>query len=154
MITSVISSNSIMFFARGRPWHLAADHPSFAEVKAMLSSGSADEDKIVRLVDVRVAVSDATEGKARLTEEGLFFEGEKLSDGWQGAAFANPGALKALIISPGQRIRVEGDEDCPDGIYTVTDVDDTDFSKRIYIETEEDFLGYISNTSIKEIIKD
>lgn len=157
MIPSVITDTSITFIARGRPWTLAADHTHFEKVKELLTSGSDDSDAIVRLADVRVAVGEHSQGVATLTEEGLYLNGEQLSDAWLYKACAEPDAVKVLVVAPGDRVRVEGDEDAPDGIYTVGDVDNGDVDKRVYVEpvdNDEDYFGFVANTSIVEIIKD
>jgi hypothetical protein len=77
MIPAVITDTSIMFFAKGRPWTLASDHPKFGDVKALLFSGADDVDLAIQLTDVRIAVDFATEGVAVLTEETLIFNGER-----------------------------------------------------------------------------
>jgi hypothetical protein len=153
MIASVISDTSITFIARGRPWQLASDHPSFHRVKAMLASESTTEDEVIYLADVRVAINEATEGKAVLSEDGLFLDGEKLSHAWEEMAVATPEHIHVLIVSPGDQVRVEGDEDAPDGVYTVGDTDNSDTQKRVYVESEDDYFGFVSNSSIKEIIR-
>lgn len=154
MIASVVTDTSIFFIARGRPWTLAADHPAFKDVKERLAAGSVDEDELVRMTDVRVAVTDATEGRAVLSEDGLFLDGEQLAPAWQAKATEQPAAMRVLIVNPGDRVRVEGDEDAPDGEYTVGDVDNDDVDKRVMVESEEGFLGFVANTSIKEILSD
>jgi hypothetical protein len=154
MIASVITGTSIFFIAKSRPWTLAADHPSFGLVKARLSDGCTDEDELVRLADVRVAVNDATEGRAVLSEDGLFLDGQQLPPAWHVKATETPAAMKVLLVSLGDRVRVEGDEDAPDGIYTVGEVDNNDADKRVYVESDEDYFGFVANTSIKEIIRE
>lgn len=154
MIASVITDTSIFFIAKGRSWTLAADHPAFGAVKERLTEGCDDEDEIVHLTDVRVAVTDATEGRAVLSEDGLYLDGEQLSETWRDKAVAAPEMMKILLVTPGDRVRVEGDEDAPDGIYTVGDVDNDDVEKRVMVESEDGYLGFISNASIKEILKD
>src|ERR1700753_3820266 len=59
---------------------------------------------------VRIAVDFATEGMAVLTEEALIVNGETLSDEWREKAAAAPDAMKVLLVNPGDRVRVEGDE--------------------------------------------
>jgi hypothetical protein len=152
MIASVITDTSIFFIAKGRPWTLAADHPAFARVKARLTEGSNDEDEIVRLTDVRVAVTDATQGRAVLSEDGLFLDGEQMPPAWHAKATATPDAMRVLIVNPGDRVRIEGDEDAPDGEYTVGDIDNEDVDKRVMVESEDGYLGFVANTSIKEIL--
>lgn len=154
MIPRIITDTSITFIAQGRPWIVAADHPAFDRIKGLLSDNFEDGDALVRIADVRVAVDNATQGKAILTDEGLFLEGEKLSSGWAAAAAAAPDSMKVLLVKTGDRVRVEGDEDAPDGVYTVGELDDADTTKRVYVESEEDYFGFVANTSIKEIIKD
>ena len=154
MIPSIITDTSITFIAKGRPWVLAGDHPKFSEIKTLLQSGSDNADQLVQLADVRVAVEAATQGAAVLSDEGLFLNGEKLSEEWEQKAQAAPDSMKVLIVSPGDRVRVQGDEDAPDGIYTVGEVDNNDVNKRVYVESDEDYFGFVSNLSIKEIIKD
>jgi hypothetical protein len=154
MIACVISDTSIFFVARGRPWTLAADHPAFSAVKERLTAGCDDEDEIVRLTDVRVAVNDATDGRAVLSEEGLYLDGEQLAHAWAIKATEQPDAMKVLVANPGDRVRIEGDDEAPDGIYTVGDVDNDDVNKRVFVDSEEGFLGFVSNTSIKEILRD
>ena len=154
MIASVITDTSIFFIAKGRPWTLAMDHPAFDLVKARLAEGCDDEDEIVRLTDVRVAVNDATEGRAVLSEDGLILDGEVLPTAWHLKAIAEPDAMRVLVVSPGNRVRVQGDEDAPDGEYTVGDVDNDDVDKRVMVESEDGYLGFVANASIKEIIKD
>jgi hypothetical protein len=91
---------------------------------------------------------------AVLTEEALIFNGETLSNEWREKAAAAPDAMKVLLVNPGDRVRVEGDEDAPDGIYVVGEVDNADVDKRVYVESDEDYFGFIANTSIKEIIRE
>jgi hypothetical protein len=153
MIASVITDTSIFFIAKGRPWTLAVDHPAFADVKARLTEGCDNEDDLVCLTDVRVAVDHATEGRAVLSEDGLFLDGEQLPSAWQVKAAAEPGAMRVLIVGPGDRVRIEGDEDAPDGEYTVGDVDNDDVEKRVMVESDEGYLGFVANASIKEILK-
>ncbi|ARQ95239.1 hypothetical protein [Bradyrhizobium phage BDU-MI-1] len=152
MIASVVTDTSIFFIAKGRPWTLAADHPAFSDVKQRLAAGSTDEDELVRMADVRVAVNDATAGRAVLSEDGLFLDGEQLPPAWQAKAAEQPSAMRVLIVNPGDRVRVEGDEDAPDGEYTVGDVDNDDVDKRVMVESEEGYLGFVANASIKEIL--
>ncbi|WP_316207484.1 hypothetical protein [Bradyrhizobium sp. SZCCHNR3118] len=154
MIPSVITDTSITFIARGRPWTLAADHAHFERVKDLLTSGSDDQDTIVRLADVRVAVEEASQGVAVLTDQGLYLNGEQLSAAWAEKTVAEPESAKVLAVTPGDRVRVEGDEDAPDGIYTVGDVDNSDVDKRVYVESDEDYFGFVANTSIKDILRD
>jgi len=154
MIPAVITDTSIMIFARGRPWTLAGDHPKFDEVKALLATGTDDAERVVQVADVRIAVDVATEGQAVLTEDALLFNGEALSEEWRLKATATPDAMKVLLVKSGDRVRVEGDEDAPDGIYTVGEVDNADVDKRVYVESDEDYFGFVANTSIKEIIRE
>lgn len=158
MIASVITDTSIFFIAKGKPWTLALDHPAFSRVKTRLTEGCDDEDEIVRLTDVRVAVNDATEGRAVLNEDGLTLDGEALPDAWHLKAIAEPASMRVLVVSPGDRVRVEGDEEAKDGIYVVGDVDNADTDKRVMVESEDPeaedwFMGFVANTSIKEILK-
>lgn len=154
MIRSVITDTSIFFIAKGRPWTLAVDHPAFDQVKSRLTDGRDDEDEVIRLTDVRVAVNDATEGRAVLSEDGLFLDGEQLTSQWHDKAAANPDSMRVLVVVRGDKVRVEGDEDAPDGIYVVGDSDREDTDKTIMVESDEGFFGFVANTSIKEIIKD
>jgi len=154
MIPAVITDTSITFIARGRPWTLAVDHPKFGSVKALLQSGTDDVDSVVMLTDVRIAVDAATKGQAVLTEDSLMFNGEEMSSAWREKAAAAPDSMKVLLVSTGDRVRVEGDEDAPDGIYVVGEVDNADCNKRVYVESDEDYFGFVANTSIKEIIRD
>jgi hypothetical protein len=154
MIPSIITDTSITFIAKGRPWVLAADHPKFGDIKELLQSGTDDAERLCQLADVRVAIDAATEGAAVLSDDGLFLHGEKLSEEWEAKAVTAPDSMKVLIVSPGDRVRVQGDEDASDGIYTVGEVDNNDANKRVYVESDEDYFGFVSNLSIKEIIKD
>lgn len=159
MIRSVITDTSIFFIAKGRPWTLAVDHPAFDRVKSRLAEGCEDEDEIVRLTDVRVAVNDATDGRAVLSEDGLLMDGEVMSPDWHHKAMAEPAAMRVLVVSPGDRVRIEGDEEAKDGIYIVGDVDNADVNKRVMVESEDPdsedwFMGFVANASIKEIIKE
>ncbi|MEH2517396.1 hypothetical protein V1279_002969 [Bradyrhizobium sp. AZCC 1610] len=154
MIPAVITDTSITFFAKGRPWNLSADHPKFSDIKQLLTSGSDDADRAIQLTDVRVAVDAATAGQAALTEEGLFLNGKQMPSIWRDKAVAAPDSMKVLLVYPGDRVRVEGDEDAPDGIYTVGEVDNNDADKRVYVESEEDYFGFVANTSIKEIVEE
>ena len=69
---------------------------------------------------------------------------------------SQPVSLKVLIVNTGDKVRVQGDDDAPDGIYIVGDLDDTDINKRVMVEDEqgEGYFGYVANTSIKEIMRD
>ncbi|MCA1379474.1 hypothetical protein I6F34_01395 [Bradyrhizobium sp. BRP05] len=154
MIPSIITDTSITFIAQGRPWVLAADHPKFGDIKELLKSGTDNADQLVRLADVRVAVEAATEGAAVLSDDGLFLNGERLSQEWEAKAVAAPDSMKVLIVNPGDRVRVQGDEDAPDGVYTVGEVDNNDVNKRVYVESDEDYFGFVANTSIVEILKE
>ncbi len=152
MITSVISDTSIMFVARGRVWTVASDHGSFKQVKKLLAEGYDDAEELVRMVDVRIAVQESSDGKVVLNEDGAYLEGVELPKPWQSALAQYPQSARVLLVSPGDRVRVEGDEDAPDGIYVVGECDDGDVEKRVYVESEEDYFGFVANTSIKEII--
>ena len=154
MIPSIIADTSITFIAKGRPWVLAADHPKFGDIKELLRSGTDDAERLCQLADVRVAIDAATEGAAVLSDDGLFLHGEKLSEEWEAKAVTAPDSMKVLIVSPGDRVRVQGDEDAPDGIYTVGEVDNNDVNKRVYVESDEDYFGFVANTSIVEILKE
>ncbi|BAR61888.1 hypothetical protein NK6_8741 [Bradyrhizobium diazoefficiens] len=156
MIPAVITDTSIMFFAKGRAWTLAEDHPKFHDVKAILASGSDDIDTVVQMTDVRVAVEAATAGRAVLTDKTLTLDGQELSVAWRKKAVSQPDSLKVLIVNTGDKVRVQGDDDAPDGIYIVGDLDDTDINKRVMVEDEqgEGYFGYVANTSIKEIMRD
>jgi len=156
MIPRVITDTSIMFIARGQPWTLAADHGNFETVKALLLEGIDDEDRLIHLTDVTMAVADVTEGRVTLTEDGVTLDGQQLSQDWMKLAVEKPDAMKVLVVRKGDRVRVHGDRDAPDGIYIVGEVDNDDAEKRIYVEDEagEDFFGYVDNTSIKEILND
>jgi hypothetical protein len=153
MIPNVINDASILFIANGRPWTLAADHPKFNDVKALLVSGTDDADQLIKLTDVRVAVEAATGGQAVLTDDALYLNGEVLSPQWREKAAEQPDAMRVLLVNPGDVVRVEGDEDAPDGIYTVGEVDNKDVNRRVYVESEEDYFGFVANASIKEIIE-
>jgi hypothetical protein len=107
-----------------------------------------------RSTDVRIAVDAATDGQAILTEDALIFKGEKLSNEWREKAAAAPDAMKVLLVNPGDKVRVQSDEDAPDGIYIVGEVDNKDVDKRVYVESDEDYFGFVANTSIKEIIRE
>jgi hypothetical protein len=113
MIPSIITDTSITFIAKGRPWVLAADHPKFNQVKELLQSGSDDVGQITQLVDVRVAVEAATQGAAVLSEEGLFLNGEKLSQAWENKAHAAPDSIKVLLVNPGDRDWTAGSTAAP-----------------------------------------
>lgn len=153
MIPSIITDTSITFIAQGRPWVMASDHPKFTDIKTMLQSGNCDEATIIRLADVRVAVEDATQGAAVLSEDGLFLNGEKMSKAWEEKAHIEPDSTRVLLVNPGDRVRVQGDEDAPDGIYTVGEVDNEDANKRVYVESDEEYFGFVQNSSIVEILK-
>jgi hypothetical protein len=153
MIPAVITDTSIMFFARGRPWTLAEDHPKFGEVKVLLRSGTDDADRVVMLCDVRVAVEVATGGQAVLTEEALLLNGRAMSQQWREKATAAPDSMKVLLVHQGDEVRVEGDDDAPDGIYEVGEIDENDINRRVMVTSDLDYFGYVANTSIKEITK-
>lgn len=154
MIPRIVSDASIIFVARGQTWTLAADHPHFTEVRTLLLADEEDADKLVRLADIRVAVADATGGHAVLSEEGLFVDGEAMPEAWHRRACEAPDSTRVLIVRPGDRVRVEGDDDAPDGIYTVGDVDNDDVNKRVYVESEDDYFGFVANTSVTEILQE
>jgi hypothetical protein len=155
VIPSIVTDTSITFVARGRPFSLANDHANFHKVRQLLEAGTDDVDSLVHLVDIRCAVADVTGGEANLTEEGLFMNGKALSAGWAEKAVSNPESLRVLKVKSGDRIRVEGDEDAPDGIYVVGSCDDDDEDQRVYVEEEgsaDGFFGFIQNTSVKEVL--
>lgn len=156
MIPHIITDTSITFIARARPWVLASDHPHFTDVRDLLRSNTDNAEELVRLSDVRENVAGVTEGRAMLSEEGVFLDGEKIDDAWAAKAAADPDSLKVLVVVAGDKVRIEGDEDAPDGIYIVGAVDNEDVDKRIYVEDEAgiDFFGYVPNESIKAIIRD
>src|SRR5438309_469324 len=140
-IPSIITDASITFVAKGRAWTMASDHANFQQVRNILSQGQdVDPDDLVHLVDVRVAVADATGGAAELTEDGLFLDGKALSAAWAEKAVASPLSMKVLKVSSGDRIKVAGDEDAPDGIYVVGSTDDEDAESRIYVESDDGFF--------------
>lgn len=153
MIPNVINDASILFIANGRPWTLSADHPKFEDVKALLVSGTDDADTLIQLTDVRVAVDAATGGQAVLTDEALYLNGEEMPRAWYHQATSQPDSMKVLLVGTGDIVRVEGDEDAPDGIYKVGEVDNDDVQKRVYVESDEDYFGFVANASIKEIIE-
>jgi hypothetical protein len=153
MIPRVITDTTITFIAKGRPWMLAMDHPQFAMIRDALIAGETDEDTLVHLVDIRVAISAATGGKTELTEFGLTFNGELMSSAWTERAKSAPESLRVLLVEIGDQVRIVGDSDAPDGVYPVGDVDFTDAANSIFIESDDGFLGFVANTSIKEIIK-
>jgi hypothetical protein len=152
MIAYDATNSSVIFVARGQPWSLASDHPNFGKVRELLVGGCQDEDRLIKLVDVRVAVSEASDGRVSISEDALTVDGEALPEAWRQKALREPDATRVLIVKPGDRVRVEGDEDAPDGEYTVGDVDNGDIDKRIYVESEDDYFGFVANTSIKEIL--
>lgn len=156
MIPHIITDTSITFIARSRPWVLASDHPHFTDVRDLLRSEADNAEELVRLADVRENVAGVTEGRATLSEEGIFLDGHKIDDAWAERAAANPDSLKVLVVVTGDKVRIAGDEDAPDGVYIVGAVDAEDVDKRIYVEDEAgvDFFGYVPNESIKEIIRD
>jgi hypothetical protein len=153
MIPYDISDASILFIARGKSWSLAVDHANFRAVRELLRAGEDDEDKLIHLVDIKTAVQDATDGRAQITESSLIVDGEAMPEAWRLKAIQAPEATKVLLVHEGDRVRVEGDEDAPDGIYTVGSVDNDDVSKRVYVESEDDYFGFVANTSIKEILQ-
>ena len=152
MIPSIITDASITFIAQGRPWVMGGDHPKFSAVRDLLVAGCEDTALLVRMADVRVAVEDATNGRAVLSEDGLTMDGEQMPMAWAAKAVASPDSIKVLTVNPGDRVRVEGDADAPDGIYTVGDVDNADVDKRVYVESDEDYFGFVANESIKEVL--
>jgi len=153
MIPRVINAGSIMFVALRKQKIVASDHPNFDAIREYLISGGDDERHLLSLADVTFAVQESSEGLVRLNENGIYFDGNRISDEWAEKAVQDPKSLRVFTISVGDRVRVEGDEDAPDGVYVVGDVDNTDTGKRIYVESEEDYFGFVSNESIKEIIK-
>jgi hypothetical protein len=153
MIPNIITDTSITFIARGLPRVLTMDHPKFTEIKEMLTSGSDDVETILALSDPRVAVEQNTDGAVTLNEEGMFLGDEKLPETWEQRAVMSPASLKILTANAGDRVRVEGDDDAPDGIYTIGEVDNQDCDKRVYVESDVDYFGFVANTSIKEILK-
>jgi hypothetical protein len=72
-----------------------------------------------------------------------------LSVEWREKAAAAPDTMKVLLVHPGDKVRVESDED---GVYVVGDNADVD--KHVYVESNEDYFGFVANTSIKEIIRE
>jgi hypothetical protein len=152
MIPHITNAGSITFFAYGVPYVIAHDHPNFATVRELLASGSDDEDLAVRLADVTVAVKEATDGRGELTEEGLIIDGTMMPAAWNRVAVETPEETRVLLVSVGDLVRVEGDEDAPDGVYTVGDVDNDDTSKRVMVESDEGFFGFVANAAIKEVV--
>ena len=75
----------------------------------------------------------------------------ELSVEWREKAAAAPDTMKVLLVHPRDKVRVESDED---GVYVVGDVDNADVDKHVYVESNEDYFGFVANTSIKEIIRE
>lgn len=151
MIPFTISGRSVSFFA-GCFFTVFEDHPYYDKIMEMLRSGVDDADELAKIADVQYAVEQATAGHVKVTEGELVVDGEVMPAVWHDAAIANPESTRFLLIKPGQQIRVEGDEEAPDGVYTVSAVDNEDVAKRIYIETDEGFFGFVANDAIKEVI--
>lgn len=152
MIKSVVTDASISFVARDQLWFLAKDHGNFDRVRDLLIHNTDDADLLIRLTDFQEAVSLESDGDVALDEDGLKIGGEILSQAWMDKALADPSCVRILTVKPGDRVRIEGDEDAPDGIYLVGDVDNADINKRVYVESDEDYFGYVANSSIKEIL--
>lgn len=152
MLPQIVNDQSIMFFADGQPWTVGADHVHFERIRDLLVSGSEDVRLLTRLCDVRIAVEDATGGRGQLTEDGLFIDGAAFPEAWAKRAIEAPEDTRVLLVKPGDRIRVSGDTDAEDGIYTVGDVDDSDIGARVYVESEDGFFGFVQNASIAEIL--
>jgi hypothetical protein len=49
--------------------------------------------------------------------------------------------MKVLLVHPGNKVRVESDED---GVYVVGDVDNADVDKHVYVESNEDYFGFVA----------
>ena len=151
MIPHTISDRSLTFFA-GRFYTVGDEHPHFSTILERLRSGVSEGAELARLADVRVAVSDATDGRVEITEDEIIVEGQSMGEAWHAKAMTDPESTRVLLVKAGDRVRVEGDEDAPDGVYTVGDVDNADVEKRVYVESDEDYFGFVANTSIKEIV--
>jgi hypothetical protein len=58
-----ISDLSIAFFAKGRPYNVPSDHPSFYEIKGRLLNQVLDAEPLIELADIKVALQNADKGK-------------------------------------------------------------------------------------------
>lgn len=155
MIPHVINDAGLTFIARGRPHVVSREHIAFDQIKAALMAGTATPDDISDLRDPLEALFRKSGGRFCMEYGEFCFDGEPLSQSWVELLENSPSLdhIRILEIREGSRIRVEGDDDCPDGTYTVAGIDPNDVWSRAYVEDDEvGFYGYPKNSSIKEVI--
>lgn len=158
MFPHVITGNTIMFMIAGDVFNVSDDHPYFHEILAMLNGGvdtDAAADQLRSMADKREAVSIASGGSVKLGADGaVLVDGEAMPEAWTEAITADPKLATILTVKIGDQVRIEGDEDAPDGVYTVADLDNDDTGKRLYVESDEEgFFGFVDNAAFKGVVQ-
>jgi hypothetical protein len=86
-MTQVLSYNvtdlSVVFFAKGRPYNVPCDHPSFATIRQALLTRQLDAEPLIELADVKVGLMKADRTKQLEILDGLLmFGGNALHGVW------------------------------------------------------------------------
>jgi hypothetical protein len=152
MIPRIITDTNITFFARGAVWTVNDDDLAFDAILDMLNNGCEDEEALIARLDPWSEVKRLGGGRMEVVANRLFRDGMRLPHSWTYRLRQHPELAVSLLARVDDTVRVEGDEDCPDGLYTVVGVDDHDTERRVYLETEDGFFGFVANTSIKEVV--
>lgn len=156
MIPCAINDTGLVFFLRGRPHAVASDHPRYAAILEAVRDPATTPERIGDILDRAGAIVRRASGQIRAEGGYLYLRDstEPLGSHWEAALLedGNDTLLDILLARPGDRIRVVGDEDCPDGTYRVEDLDLQDANATLYVEDPEGYLGYVQNTSIQEVI--
>lgn len=159
MFPHVITGNSIMFMVDGDVFNVSDDHPLFAEIHDVLTNEQHWQGDVANrlraMADKREAVSIVSDGMVRLADDGsVLLNGEAVPEAWNSVVAADPAQAAILTIKVGDQVRIEGDEDAPDGVYTVADLDNEDTGKRLYVESDEEgYFGFVNNTAFKGLVQ-
>ena len=152
MIPHSITDTGLVFIARGRTYPITRDNHAFETIRKILLDGSATEDVLIRGVDICRTMLEVSGGRVTTQDDHVRLDGVILPGVWCRQVIDDPTMARLLIIEVGQKIRIESDEDAPDGVYEVKGIDPVDVERRFYLEEDDGFFGYISNSSVKEIV--
>ena len=150
-VPHVLNAGSLIFIAQGKTWSVGSDNPNFALLIRLIQEGIMDEDRLVSLTSTKQLVLQVGGDRLKVENGTLLLDGVAMPNAWYRILFDKPDLAHVLLIRKGDSVRIEGDEDAPDGTYAVSDLDDTDPDQRVYIEGDT-FFGFPKTSSIKEII--